>query len=539
MVASVTVIDRFAAGYGAFMQAFREGAYNPGQTTQVEAPESRASRYNRLWQLYTNTAFEDVRSWGEYLRQYNLYKKTRPIYNPTRKLVNFYVGKVYPGVLAGDAAGLSPDVKVAIPLSTRTHPLLKAGIAQIWQWSNWQSGKALFVRYGAATGSVLAEVVDEPDRGKVRSEIVWPGHVKGIVLDSNGNVKRYALEYLALDPDGQQFKFQKIVDGNYIRFYRDDQPYDFMPRGFRLLAEDAGREMNTYERLTAGVYAHPYGFCPAVWVKHQDLGGDYGSPAIGGSIAKVDELNSLVSHIHDQIHKTIDPSIILWAREGIKRAFRKRDEEARPGDDREYDPSTDILILKGPEGGSKDTLVGELNLADALPYVESLIAEIEGDHPELTLYSQLRKMERVSGPGAATMVGDAVGVYDEVSANYDMQSIKLFQMQVAIAGYRYQQGDGMWALRTPQQQAFQYFDLGSYTRGDLDFAISPRPLIPSSAKDDVELMGRRVEIAQSAVDLFDLDKRLRLAGVEDEAERARIVKALREEAPTDPLNTVR
>jgi hypothetical protein len=539
MSASLTVVDRFSAGYSAFVQAFREGAYNPSQTTQIEAPEARAGRFNRLWQLYTNTAFEDVRAWNQYVRQYGLYKKTRPIYNPTRKLVNFYVGKVYPGVLSEDGAGLPADVKIAIPLARDIHPLLRSAIAQCWRWSNWQAGKALFVRYGAATGSVLVEVVDEPDRGKVRSEVVWPGHVKGLVLDSNGNVKRYALEYRALDPDGQEFKFQKIVDGNFIRFYRDDQPYDFMPRGFRLLNEDAGREAMQYERLAEGVYFHPYGFCPAVWVKHQDLGGEYGSPAIGGSIAKVDELNSLVSHIHDQIHKTIDPSIILWAKQKIERAFKKRDEEAQAGDDREYDPSTDILILKGPEGGSKDTLVGDLNLADALPYVESLIGEIEGDHPELTLYSQLRKMERVSGPGAATMVGDAVGVFDEVSANYDLQSIKLFQMQVAIAGYRYQNRDGLWALRTPQQQRFQYFDITSYQRGDLEFAIMPRPLIPTTVKDDVELMGRRVEIAQSSIELFDLDKRLQVAGIEDAGERARIVKALREEAPTDPLNTVR
>jgi hypothetical protein len=57
---------------------------------------------------------------------------------------------------------------------------------------------------------------------------------------------------------------------------------------------------------------NPYGFAPAVWYKHSDTGAVYGAPAIDGSIAKIDELNSLASHAHDQVHKVIGAPLIAW-----------------------------------------------------------------------------------------------------------------------------------------------------------------------------------------------------------------------------------
>jgi hypothetical protein len=56
-----------------------------------------------------------------------------------------------------------------------------------------------------------------------------------------------------------------------------------------------------------------------------------------------------------------------------------------------------------------------------------------------------------------------------------MQSMKLFQMAVAIAGFR--ANSGAWGPLNRQQVKFAPFDLDSYAQGDLDLAIMPRPVL--------------------------------------------------------------
>lgn len=76
-------------------------------------PDSATSdirgRLNLLWSYYDNTVFDSVAAWAAYRSNYVLYRNIRSIYNPTRRLVNFYVAQVYPGVLSEDATKLPED----------------------------------------------------------------------------------------------------------------------------------------------------------------------------------------------------------------------------------------------------------------------------------------------------------------------------------------------------------------------------------------------------------------------------------------------
>lgn len=445
--------------------------------------ESRMGYYRLLWAQYNNSMFDDIAAFASYRAQYKLYRMTRSIYNPTRRLVDFYASQIYPGVLSEDGSELPEGIAIAIPFADDTPPLLKSAIAQFWQWTNWQSGKSDMLRYGACTGDVLVEVVDDLDRQKVTANVVWPGLVAALQLDSTGNVKAYALEYKVIDEGThKEYTFRKEVDDETIRFFKDQKPFDYYGEGAEV--------------------KNPYSFVPAVWVKHRSLGGDHGAPAIHGSMGKIDELNSLASHIHDQIHKVIGAPVMLWSAGAIANLVSgsKRgatDELAIPEADRES-----VLILRGPQGGHVESLAGDLDLSQAMPYLDSLIKEIEQDHPELAMYRELRAMSQVSGPGAARMMGDVGGVVGEVAANYDQQSVKLFQMAVAIAGWRLSRGDWRSPL-TRQQEKFRGFDLDSYNRGDLDFAIMPRPLIPLTemekiAKDRAQLSLQTDQQAQAA-----------------------------------------
>ena len=503
----------------AAIAAFRNPTEMPGDSLTEQS--ERQGYYTYLWSCYQNTQFDDRSLWAKYRERYTLYQNIRSVYNPTARLVDFYVGQVYPGVLSDDASKLPDGVPLAIPLSDDTDEKLKMAIAQFWQWANWQSNNKLMVLFGATFGSCLVEIVDPTERGKVFTSIVWPGFVNELALDEIGNIKSYALEYDTEDGDGS-FKFRKEVDQEVYRYFRNDIP--FVPEG----ATDAVQE-------------HRFGFVPAVWCKHRDIGSDFGAPAIAKSLAKIDELNGLATHTHDHVDKLIDSPGIISSDGGIGRlgeqaaaiksaAQAASDEFATAGAHLSL-RTLKRLLLKAPKGASWIPLTGNLQPEQVLPIMEQLLAEIEHDFPELSMYTELRKMSQVTGPAAARMMGDVYSRVLEVSSNYDTQSIKLFQMAVAIGGARYAEGRDGWALRTPQQAKFGPFDLDSYARGDLDFSIMPRPLIAMTEDDMIVMTGKRLDNAKKADGIFSADKQLEVAGISDEQERKEMLAQRERETP--------
>jgi hypothetical protein len=502
-----SIVSRTTSALQAAIAAFRDAFSDPSRLPADFT--DRQAYFRLLWSYYKNSTFDDIAAWQNYREKHTLYRNIRSIFNPTKRLVNFYVAQVYPGVLSEDGSRLPDGVQLAIPFSDDTDPNLTSAIAQFWQWSNWQSGNRLMVRYGGATGSCLVEVVDAVDRGKVSAAVRWPGLVSDLELDDVGNVRSYELEYEAEDEKGETFTYRKEVDQNSFRYFRDDK--------------QTGEDPNIY------------GFVPAVWCKHVDEGADFGAPAIAGSISKIDELNGLVSHNHDQVDILIDsPGIISTdgsvgqiGQQSSSLATAQRDEYSATASLREK--PTKRLLLKSPKGASWLPLVGNLQPEKVVPLMEKLISEIEHDFPELSMYQELRDMSQVTGPGAARMMGDVYSKVLEVSSNYDTQSIKLFQMVTAIGGFRFREGKEGWRLKTDAQTKFAAFNLDSYSKGDLDMAIMPRPLIPLTEADSVELMGKRLANAGLAQKVFDDDKTLEVAGISDPAERQKILTAKKKE----------
>lgn len=486
-----TTFGRFSFALGRVATAaFQEWARawsDPVQGNALNGFALRRNRYEMLWHYYENSIFDALLVWAQYKSLHGLYHQIRSIYNPTRRLCDFYAGAVYPGVLSEDGAHLPDGVPLAIPLAKDMPLELKSAVAQFWQWSNWQSGKNLMVRFGAVSGSVLVEVNDDLERGVVSATIWWPGFVRDLELDSSGNVLSYALEYVVLDPSkaNGSYLYRKEADKDGFRTYMDDHPWSF--------------EGQPHEN------ENPYGFCPAVWVKHKDLGQDFGAPAIHGVIGLVDEVNSLVSHAHDGVHKQINQPFVAWS-SGKLTKLGERAKQPSSATDYSGDITNiaaqreKVLFLEGPPDGRIDSLVGTIAPDKAIPFLEKLLAEIEDQKPELTLYKQLRSMQQVTGPGAQRMIGDAAAPFYEAQANYDLQSIKLFQMAVAIAGWRAASGDWGTSLNR-QQLKFAPFGLDSYEAGQLDFAIAPRPLVPITGQehwDEVASQGQAINAMVTA-----------------------------------------
>jgi hypothetical protein len=201
---------------------------------------------------------------------------------------------------------------------------------------------------------------------------------------------------------------------------------------------------------------------------------------------------------------------VFWAKGDITKLSNQT---KRPASDELSDPESDrdaILMLKGPEGGKADSLVPELDLTGAMDGLDRLMAEIASDHPELLMYQQLREMSQVTGPAAQRLLGDVQTLVTEVAANYDLGSIRLFQMAVAMGGYRANNGDWTGTIiaggLSKHQQAFTPFNLDSYGEGALDLAIMPRPLVPLTQMERLQLEQMELSLQQATVQVSLMEK---------------------------------
>lgn len=450
----------------AFMRAY---SAPEGEALQEDFAK-RQAMYNLLQQYYTNEAFDSLIKWSEYKGKNRLYRAHRGIYNPTKRLVNFYAAKVYPGYVKAN-----PDPKesvmLAYPLPDDTPQELRNALGQLWQWTNWQLGKSVLVRQTAMVGDRLVEIVDNPAKGKVYFEQVWPGHVKEMILDEMGNVKGYTLEYQTLGEDKKPYKYTKVVTKDSIQEHHDDRLVNTIPL--------------------------EYGFVPACWFRHTDEGSTWGAAALR-SIGKVDELNDLVSQAHDNLRKQMGAPTIISSEAQLKKLGEVT---KRPTDDVELDRYEAEMLNVWTTIKPATISSIDLDPAAALEWATRLVQEIEADHPEVTFYDQLREMQNVSGVAVSQLMGDVDGYLIDAQASYDQQCIKLFQMSIAIAGWRVNNGD--WQTfgqtLTKQQEMFSPYSLESFAAGALDFEILPRPLFREGRKEELEIESAELDLERKQV----------------------------------------
>ena len=455
---------RISMATTAALNEFRRVYTNPQAAAGMDADGERRAAYPLLWSYYQNNAFEEIGRWAAYRSRHRLYRNTRAIYNPARRLVDFYSGIVYQGGWTADPRRMT-EAGTAIPFEEGSDPRLLAAIGQVWQWSNWQAQRAIMVRYGAALGDCMIVVVDDLERAKIYFDVVWPGQVAELDLDARGNVTRYVLEYDTTEEGGRQYTYRREVGQRAIHEFAD------------------GRQTSEA--------ANPYTFVPAVWIQHTPAAGAHGEPALR-NLSKIDELNALAASAHDQAHRVLNAPLLVAGSNidltpGRPPSARRTPQQANQA---AAEAAQTINIITGGDGARIEAV--RLEPGEAISLIEHLITEIEHDHPEITMYQQLRRMSQVTGPAAARMFGDVATLVDAARAQYDRATIALCQMAVAIGGWRL--ASGAWPNPTRQQQAFGGFDLGSYAAGALDMAIRSRPLIPLTEQEQIEIDRQRLAL---------------------------------------------
>jgi len=438
--------------------AFRE-AYLA--TTTVGNPqgfsslEARLFRYELLWSMFENTAYRDIHSWAHrYRTEFGLYKYTRNIFNPTQRLVEFYVSHLMGGRL-DPLAGDGTQRPSSLPIVTDSTELRRA-IASLWKASNFGINKDLLSLYGSSMGDAFIKIIDDTTRRRVYLEILHPSAVQDLTLDTFGNVRGYVLSY-PREYQGKLSVYKEIAERNGLDVvyttYRDDKVASWRDDGVTTWSE-------------------PYGFVPFVHIQHRDVGQSWGWAEAYPALSKLREVDDLASKLSDQVRKTVDAP---WMLAGVPQPT-KRDALATPT----REPSTnapqpgrdELPLIYSPSGSTATALVAPLDIPGTAGYLQMIMDELERDYPELRADVIVGTTE-ASGRALRIARQRASAKVIERRTAYDDALVRAHQMAISIGGTRRYSG-------------YEAFTEQSYEQGHLDHMIGDRPVFAIDETDRLE-----------------------------------------------------
>lgn len=456
------LMHAISTGMSAGLDEYRSGP-------QPSAWDDQMRLYATRWAEYTGVLFEQMARRNDYRADPRIYANTKLLWKHHEAVVDFYAGVIYQGALSTDGETLPDGTRGAIPWDPQTpnderDALLMVALAELQSAWNWQQQMSLRPMYGAALGDCLTELVDDTERRFIYPQIVWPGYVKHIELDYVGNVRAYTLEYRVseTEPRPRTYLYRKEVDGDAFRYFEDD----------KLIRTDP----------------NPYGFVPATWDRHRIAapGAVRGKAATDGTRQGLYQLNSLFSHSFDFQHKAFwVPYMVAGKNAGTSTATT--DTSAPPDGATLAQTFKWIKVAEGSQ-----LLQPTFDVGKTLEMIKDIREGILAENPEASFYQQMREMQQVTAPGAERLMGDVKNRVDLARAGYDAQTVKLFQMAIAMCGMRAKDTSVVgWARAgspalNRRRQAFLSFDLESFGRGDLDMTIMPRPIVNPTEQERME-----------------------------------------------------
>lgn len=416
--------------------------------------------YQLLKRYYYNDQYGSAYSALGYL-----YRTTRPIYNPTKRVVDWYKYRVYDGPWTDDGLPLPDGTPSAVPFSADTDEAVRLPAMAALGWGNWDERRTWYVHLGAMCADVLIKAQLDVEAGKVYPVIVDPEHVTELQFNVRGDVIMCKIEVPQRTNDERKtpYTYGEILTKETITTLRDGKPF-------------------SYEDGVPAEQANPYGFCPVVWVNHSYVGGVHGACAIDGVIAKINELNELATPAHEFIQKLNKQPIGVASDKPWKSKSTPDGIHFVNATQSDTDGRASIGTFKGPGDLRVFPLLQDMGLAPSLEYVFSMIGEIEKDLPETVMDQQLREMSTVAGVAIPRLMGDVANRFSHAQRSYDRGLTTIMQMLISMGAFAVR--SGLWGRTlTETQRRFGAFDLASYDRGELAISLMPRPLITETAQE--------------------------------------------------------
>lgn len=465
------------AAYRAFRKPALVDDSATGKNVFGDVAERRA-RYDLLWALFGNTAYDTTHSWsGTYKNAYDLYPNIRALYNPSARIATFYEMYLLGGSLSTE------EGQGALPLEGASDELREA-IGRLWRDSNWAANKDVLSLWGAVLGDAAVEVVPDYRTGKMHLRLMHPSHLEAVEVDDYGHVKGFTETRLRDDPNGgdRQVTYMRRVsrDGDTIvtETYRDGAPF-------------AWPENVSPEGEAMAAWEEPFGFVPLVLIQHRNVGSDWGWSELQPSLSKFREVDEQASLISDAVRKQQNPALFAPGASPIDPITFVHERNSTP-------------ILYHPSPNQRlDKIDISLSLSDAIAHLSGLLGRLEGDYPELE-FEKVRLSGTVSGVALEIAQGPAATKIRQRRVGYDAALVRAHQMAVAIGG------ELGWS-------GYDKFGLASYDAGELDHEISERPVFETSRALTLEAERAFWGALRDASAVGGVDEALARAGYTDEA----------------------
>lgn len=379
---------------------------------------------------------------------------TRGLRNPTFRVVEFYVAKIWGGSL-----------NEALPIEADNAAIIEP-IEQIWTWSNWSARKQTAARSFAMLGDLYLKVAQSNDQKRVYLQRIEPDYVTDFDTDERG-----FLTWIRVDTPQQK------RDNGQVTVYTHTEVWDKAAGTQRIWEHQQGATA-ALEQLGIPDEQHDMSefginFVPFVHAPFRDVGEKRGMAAITPAIDKIDEANKLASRLHQLQFRHNQPTWALAAN-AVGPDGRPMPPPLMSKDDDNGGSVTvgDEQMVTLPGMTTLQPLIPNVNYAAALDIMAAHLKELERDLPELAYYSLGDSGGNPSGVSLRYILTDAVDRVIEARGNAEAALIRANQMALTIAASNDLPG---------------FTNLGgTFESGAFEHTFAERDVIPLSALEEAQ-----------------------------------------------------
>lgn len=400
-----------------------------------DAWSERAAAFH-LWDAYyTNAAYEATTN-GGYRDAINAMlgaqraQELAGLFNPVARVIDLYAH-----VLNG---AFGRDIMID-PASTQTNllPLLE----QVWQWSNMSILQQLLCQWTPLHGTSGLRIVADSVRRRVYQKVEHASIIRDVELDPRGNVIDIELQYTDTRGIGDQ---QETVTIRERQTKQRIQQWRVERGGVLTLISD--------QPNTLGVVSY-------VLVPHIITATPFGFNAFFRVRTALDHLNSLITHLHLQIHDHLNAPMIIA---GSGKAPDYFDLSGRT-----------VMYVDTSSGATQPSInfaVSNLDLGATLEAIKHQISLIKDELPELKA-TEGEFLAGQSGETIAQLRQPAEDRLKRARVNYEDALVR--SQQIALSwGILL----GLWDVGTGMgtREAAD----AAYKRGLLNHRFADRPILP-------------------------------------------------------------
>lgn len=386
---------------------------------------------------------------------------TRRLRTVVNRSVEFYASKMIPGkefkVLTGDDETENTELQEAIE--------------QVIKDSNLANNKAPMIRGFSLYGDSFVRV--RGDKEKTYLEDISPFYVTDFSEDSRNFLTYLRIDIPVLDDNDLPANYTEEWDVDTQTF----RSWQGQTTRTTLITElGSPKEVMAFSELGID-------FIPVVHTKFRDNGDPRGQGCVYHALDKIFEANRVATRLHDLLFAFGEPVFIASAND--------KDAQGRPLPPPRVDTSsgnspvpssptvTGVLgqifgrMISLPGMATINSLIPDVDYADALAILNAQMEELEKDLPELRWYAlSPTEQSAMSGAALRTLLGAAVDRANEARNNFLASLSRAFEMALTIGIY-----NGMFPS-----------SLGTFDSGDFEHELQVDSAWGESVSDKAAVM---------------------------------------------------